>query len=118
MLAEAGDKSFLMGNVLTDSPADIFESGIVKSLSSARLESMPDCRECAFVVYCGSDPIRLHAEGRQPDAEAGSTGCRQREPVFEHLFSRILDGDEATLDIFWAWITSRRLSDISIGDRP
>src|SRR5262249_17427679 len=58
MLAEMGDKSFRIGNVDQDTYEQIFGSAILSAISeNSCLEVMPGCSECAFVPYCGADPV-------------------------------------------------------------
>src|SRR6185503_14476064 len=58
MLAEMGDKSFRLGNVATDRYEDMLLSDqLLDPLQQSLAESAPLCADCAFVPYCGSDPV-------------------------------------------------------------
>ena len=57
MLAEMGDDRFRMGSV-HDSLATLRESNAMRIINDAgNAETLPVCSDCAFVPYCGADPV-------------------------------------------------------------
>lgn len=114
MLARMGDKNFLMGNVFTDSYADIFNGPVIQEIvNKSCLDIMPVCSDCVYMAYCGSDPIRNYREykdvvGKRP----GSQFCTMHRTIFDHIFKLILNNDRDTMDIFWSWITRCSLEDV------
>ena len=60
MLAEMGDETFRLGHVGTNSYEDLVTSdALLDPLGDTILECVPRCNDCAFLPYCGSDPV-LH----------------------------------------------------------
>lgn len=106
MLAEMGDFSFRLGNVLENSYEEIFFGEAMQALGAAGIsESLAGCCDCVYQPYCGADPVRHHATqrdifGHRPT----STFCIKNKAIIRHLFE-LLDGADPQLEeIFWAWI--------------
>lgn len=114
MLARMGDKRFLMGNVFTDNYSDIFGGSVLQEIvSKSIVEVMPGCASCMYRTYCGADPIRSYLEtgdvmGKRP----GSSFCEKNKAIFEILFRKLKQDNDDVLDVFWAWITRRKLKEI------
>jgi His-Xaa-Ser system radical SAM maturase HxsB len=106
MLAEVGDYTFRLGNVLDDSYRDIFFGDTMQRIAAAACnESLAGCSDCAYQNYCGADPIRHYrTQGDFYGNRAGSTYCRKNMAIIKHLFSLILQADPDLERIFWAWI--------------
>ena len=72
MLAEMGDNTFLLGNVVTDTYENIILSNaLLEPLDASFAESVPMCSDRAFEPFCGADPVYHHATqgdfvGRKP----------------------------------------------------
>ena len=109
MLAEMGDKTFLMGNVNEQDYAAIFHNEFVRSLvKNSLLECSPLCSGCPFLPYCGSDPVRDYVENHALFmASPSSLSCRQIKPIFEYLMKLIQKNDDVVMDVFWSWVTRR-----------
>jgi His-Xaa-Ser system radical SAM maturase HxsB len=114
MLAEMGDHTFRLGNVLKHSRAQIFTSpAFVNMLEAACNQSLPGCSDCAFQQYCGADPVYHHAtQGDMFGHRATSGFCKRNMRVIEHLISLLHTGSRDTQDILWAWVTDRNLTEI------
>jgi His-Xaa-Ser system radical SAM maturase HxsB len=114
MLAEMGDRSFRLGNVLTTSYPDIFTGEpFLNILSASCNQSLNGCSDCAFQPYCGSDPIFNHAtQGDIYGHRPSSLFCQRNMEVIKHLFEMISTEDPVTMRIFLAWIQTRRLREI------
>lgn len=89
MLAAMGDASFAMGNVnqpvgeWLDSPA------MQNVLSAGVAEALPTCSDCAFVPWCGADPIDHHArQGDLVGHRPSSDFCRKQMGMFDLLLQR------------------------------
>jgi radical SAM protein with 4Fe4S-binding SPASM domain len=108
MLAEMGDRSFRLGNLAADSYRDVMSGPRVRALvENSCLETMPGCTECAFVPFCGADPVFNWATqsdiiGYRPTSEF----CRRQMGIFEYLFERLRDGDEFTRRLLARWAAS------------
>jgi len=116
MLAEMGDKTFLMGNVNEQDYAAIFHNEFVRSLvKNSLLECSPLCSDCPFLPYCGSDPVRDYVENRALFmASPSSASCRQKKPIFEYLMKLIQKNDDAVMDVFWSWLTKRPYNQVHL----
>jgi len=107
MLAESGDATFRLGNVLEDSYEDIFFGDLMQTVAaSACSEALAGCSDCAYQPYCGADPVRNYRT--QGDIFGNRAGpgsfCRRNQKIIEHLM-KMLDGANDDLTrIIWAWI--------------
>ncbi len=105
MLAEMGDKTFVIGNVQTNTYEEIFLSDkLLDPLEASFAGSVPMCSDCAFEPYCGADPVFHHATqgdfvGRKPT----SAFCSRNMAIFRHLIS-LMNNDAETREIFQRWI--------------
>lgn len=104
MLAEMGDYSFRLGNILKDSYQDIVLSDqLLDALEGSFTLSAPMCSDCAFEPYCGAEPVYHHAifkdvVGRKPE----SSFCKRNMAIFKHLVD-LMRRDEETKRIFMGW---------------
>jgi uncharacterized protein len=104
MLAEMGDHSFRLGNVLSDSYREIFTSGaLLEPLEDSFASSNPMCADCAFESYCGADPVYHHAihkdfVGRKPE----SAFCKRNMTIIEYLIER-MESDPYVMRLFRDW---------------
>lgn len=104
MLAEMGDKTFELGNILSDSYEDIILSDkLLDAIEESFTLSAPMCSECAFEPYCGSEPVYHHAIhkdflGRKPESEF----CKKNMSIFKHLIT-LMENDSDTKKLFLGW---------------
>ena len=104
MLAEMGDTTFRLGNVHSDSYADIMLSeSLLQPLEESFAFSAPMCTDCAFESYCGADPVYHYATtgdfvGRKPQ----SGFCHRNMSIFKLLLDRYENDPEARA-IFLEW---------------
>ena len=116
MLAEMGDHTFRLGNVLTSTYEDIFTGEPFLNLLSASCnQALNGCSDCAFQVYCGSDPIFNYATqgdifGHRPT----SSFCHRNMEVIKHLFEMLSTEDPEMMRIFLAWVQTCRLKDLNM----
>jgi His-Xaa-Ser system radical SAM maturase HxsB len=108
MLAEMGDDALRLGDV-TDSYATLMGSNAMHLLAGSGLaESLPGCSDCAFVHYCGPDPAgSLSAFGEPVGHRSLSEHCKRHTGIFNSLFRRLAEGDDATIRIFTEWAFGR-----------
>ena len=106
MLAEMGDKTFRLGNVLEDNYETLMLSdALLDPLEASVAQSVPMCSECAFVPYCGTDPLYHHATQSDAVGNRITSGfCHRNMGIFKHLISLMEDSpkDKAIL-LNWAW---------------
>lgn len=105
MLAEMGDPTFRLGNVHTDSYAELMLSeALLTPLEQSFTLSAPKCTDCAFEPYCGADPVFHHATagdfvGRKPVSQF----CHRNMSVFKLLLDRYEhDRDARAVFLDWA----------------
>jgi His-Xaa-Ser system radical SAM maturase HxsB len=105
MLAEMGDQTFRLGNVHQSSWESLFlDSPILDIAYSTMVEGMPNCSECAFQTWCGSDPVRHHTTqgdfvGHKPSSEF----CYRNMETMRHLV-RSMEDDHEAARILRDWI--------------
>jgi len=105
MLAEMGDKSFRMGNLHSNSYEDIFLNDTwLDALEQSMAVSAPTCTDCAFLPYCGSDPVYHHATQRDwVGNKAISAFCSKNMAIFKHL-TTLLEDDPQAREILLGWL--------------
>lgn len=108
MLAAAGDPKFRMGSVC-DPMSLLLASEAMRAVAAGGVaEEQPGCRECAFLPYCGADPVHHYAA--QGDVRAdrlSSDFCRRHMALFQMLFGMLLEGDPSTRAILTNWSMRR-----------
>ncbi len=104
MLAEMGDNTFELGNILSDCYEDIILSDrLLDAIEESFTLSAPMCSECAFEPYCGSEPVYHHAIhkdylGRKPESEF----CKKNMSIFKHLIS-LMESNPDIKKLFLKW---------------
>lgn len=104
MLAEMGDKTFRLGNVATHSFRQLFTEGpLLETLHASMAEGVPGCTDCAFLPWCGTDPLFHHrTQGDVVGHRPTSAFCARHLAVFRHLVS-LLEDDPQSAAILRAW---------------
>lgn len=106
MLAEMGDKNFLLGNVSNTSYDDLFESKKLETLiNDSCAESLTECSECVYLQYCGCDPLFNYVKqndhyGHRPTSDF----CKKQKAIFSKIFNYIKEDNPTIMNIFWSWI--------------
>ena len=109
MLAEMGDKSFCLGNVYDNSFNEIFQSKHLEIIAQESCaESLNGCSDCAYLPYCGADPLFNYVKqndlyGHRPSSDF----CKRQIRLFDYLFSILESDDQETIDVFWSWIDKK-----------
>lgn len=117
MLAEMGDSRFRLGNVHRDDYRAIFGSDqLIDITDSSVVESLPGCADCAFQLYCGSDPVFNYAmDGDIVGHRPTSAFCHRNMEVIRHLFTLLSREDRELYRIFFAWIRNSSVKEIWSG---
>lgn len=114
MAAETGDGRFAFGRV--DQPySELMASEAMQwLLASGIAEAIPGCADCAFVPYCGADPI-YHAsqQGDPIGHRPTSDHCRKHMGLFETIFGYLARGEPETIRTFLAWMTRRAPGEVT-----
>lgn len=105
MLAEMGDETFRFGSV-SDTYIDLMTGKTMQLLAASGVaECLPGCSDCAFVPYCGADPIRHYrTQGDLVGHRPTSGFCRKQKVVFTTLFDLLDKADKETMNILLEWL--------------
>lgn len=105
MLAEMGDKRFRLGNLHKDSYETMMLSDLLlDTLEQSIAESCPQCSECGFLTYCGSDPVYHHAtQGDVIGHKAFSAFCARHMGMLKHLVL-LLEKNHEVRSLMLQWI--------------
>lgn len=113
MLAEMGQPLFRLGDV--SQPLDqLMASDAMHILLKAGVaESLPGCADCAFLPFCGADPIDTFARHGDPVGHKPSTNfCRKQTGLFNYFFRKLHESDPTTLRVLLSWMRQVPLVDI------
>lgn len=106
MLYEMGDQAFRLGNVFQDKYEEIYLGASMQAIAANGVaECLAGCQDCAFVPYCGADPVRHYAT--QHDAyghRPTSSFCHKNKAIFEFLFDELQNMDIEGEEIIWTWM--------------
>jgi radical SAM protein with 4Fe4S-binding SPASM domain len=118
MLAEMGETSFRLGNVLEDSYQDIFFGERMQAIAAASCnESLAGCSDCAFQPWCGADPVYHYATQGDMFGHRPSSGfCKKNMGIIRHVLKLLHSKDPELEDIFWAWINRTSLAETRMPD--
>ena len=105
MLAEMGDKTFRLGNLLTDSYAQLLTGDtLLETLWETMAEGTPGCTDCALLPYCGSDPVYHHAtQGDRVGHKPTSGFCNKNMSIMKHLI-QLMEDQPDVKSIFESWV--------------
>ena len=109
MLTETGNTSLRLGDVHTPFDA-LMASPVLRLLLEVGIaESQPGCSDCAYLPYCGTDPVAMIARTGTPIGHTlSSAHCQRHMGLFDILFEHLLSGDAQTVEILRSWVSSRR----------
>jgi len=104
MLAEMGDNTFRMGNVLENTYEEIFSSeALVKPLEESFTLSAPMCSDCAFESFCGADPVYHYATSKDFLAKKPESDfCHRNMSIFKYLIC-LMEEDPYVKRLFFRW---------------
>lgn len=105
MLAEMGDTRFRLGNVHRDSYASIFGGETLRTIVAASVaESIPGCADCAFLPWCGADPVHHYATTGDVVPHIPTSDFHEKNFfIIKHLLS-LYESDPTARRVFWSWI--------------
>jgi len=114
MLAKMGDKKFLMGNVHKHNYEEIFLGRVIReTIEASCVESLPQCSECAFQLFCGADPVRnYYLQGDCVGHRSTSEFHQKNYLVIKYLMELIRQNNPDVMNVFWSWITNRTIDEI------
>ncbi|HYW76515.1 MAG TPA: His-Xaa-Ser system radical SAM maturase HxsB [Gammaproteobacteria bacterium] len=105
MLAEMGDETFRLGDVHKDSYEQILLNPTLHAVLEESLTyGAPECYQCAFQPFCGSDPVYHHAtQGDWVGHKAFSAFCARTQQVTSYLIHKLED-EPADREILLDWV--------------
>jgi len=105
MLAEMGDMSFRLGNLHTDTYESVMGGARLRGIiEQSCAEAAPGCSECAFMPFCGSDPVFHWAtQGDVVGHKPTSAFCARNMATIRHLFELLRGTDRFTRDLLTRW---------------
>ena len=108
MLAAMGDETFRLGNI-HQPVAELMGSPAMALIRQAGIaEELPGCADCAFVPYCGADPVHMHATlGDVSSPPTSSPHCAKHTGIFRIFFRHLAESDPAVMQTFMRWIFGR-----------
>lgn len=107
MLAEVGDTTFRLGNVLKNTYEEIFFGDTMQTIAAASCnEALAGCSDCAYQSYCGADPVRHYRSQLDLFGNRATRNgfCTKNMAIIKHLLNFLIEGDADIERIFWAWI--------------
>src|SRR5262249_24402600 len=106
MLAEMDDRSFRLANV-ADAYAEVMAGPRVRALvENTCLETMPGCTDCAYLPYCGVDPVfNWTTQGDVVGHRPTSAFCARQMGIFHTLFNELRHGDTFVRKLLLTWAT-------------
>jgi uncharacterized protein len=107
MLAEMGDRRFRLGNVHTNTYEELFGGPTLREITSAGVaEALAGCSDCAFLPWCGADPVFNYAtQGDMSGHRPTSDFHRKHDFLFRHLLE-LYERDADARRIFRAWVSN------------
>lgn len=105
MLAEMGDYSFRLGQLSRDSYEAIMTSEtLLAHLGDTMPEGAPMCSDCAFLPYCGAEPVFHQATmGDAVGHKAFSDFCKKQMGALRHLIG-LLESDARVREMLLGWL--------------
>jgi len=93
MLAEMGDDTFRLGDLHKDTYEEVMLNPTLhQALEQSLTYGAPECHECAFQPYCGSDPVYHHAtQGDWVGHKAYSAFCERTKAITSYLIRKLED---------------------------
>lgn len=109
MLAETGNGSLCLGSV-TSRYDELMASPVLDLLLEAGIaETQPGCSDCAYLPYCGVDPVATIARTGAPIGHTlGSAHCQRHMGLFDILFQHLVAGGAQTVETLRSWVPSRK----------
>lgn len=118
MLAEAGDTTFRLGNVLENTYDEIFFGETMQEIAAASCnEALAGCSDCVYQPFCGADPVRNHRTQHDlyGNRAAESSFCNRNKSIISHVIDLMLDADDDLERILWAWVNREDVNNMQLG---
>jgi radical SAM protein with 4Fe4S-binding SPASM domain len=105
MLAEMDDKNFRLGNLHSDRYEDVMGGDRMRAIvEHSCSETLPGCSECAFVPFCGADPVFHWAtQGDLVGHRPTSAFCQKNMTIIRYLLDLVRGDDTFTRQLLTSW---------------
>jgi uncharacterized protein len=105
MLAEMDDRTFKLGNLHENTYEEVMLSdALLNPLERSMAVSSPQCYQCAFQSYCGSEPVYHYAtQGDYVGHKALSGFCEKNMTILKHLI-KMLEDDQRARKVLLSWV--------------
>lgn len=104
MLAEMGDHTFRLGMVDQSLPELLASDAVGILLRTGVAEALPGCSDCAFLPFCGADPVQAQATRGDPvGVRPTSAHCIKHTGLFQEIFRRLAADDPDDRRTFLSW---------------
>jgi His-Xaa-Ser system radical SAM maturase HxsB len=104
MLAEMGDRTFELGDVLLDDYASLVLSDkLIDLIGNSLTQCAPQCASCAFEPHCGADPVYHHATQGDPVGIKPLSGFCGRQKGIMGLLIDLLEHSPEDAAILRRW---------------
>jgi His-Xaa-Ser system radical SAM maturase HxsB len=109
MLYEMGDSTFLLGTLGDVGYRDVVGHPTIRAMALAsNLDGQPDCVNCAYLPYCGTQPEHNHKTlGTMFGRMRESSMCAVHKGIQDFLFETLATADAQTRGILERWTTIR-----------
>ena len=103
MRGEAGDTTFLLGNVFNNTYNDLMESNVCKVVCKySILESLPKCCDCVYSPYCGVCPVINYAlENDIISQKPQNYKCKLYAGMLDTIFNLLKDEENKRIMEEW-----------------
>jgi uncharacterized protein len=107
MLAEMNDTSFRLGNLHSDDYKTVMGGSFLQGLIAESCTfALPQCSDCAFLPFCGSDPVYNWATQGDVVGHRPTSGfCRKHMGLFRYFLDRLESGDDFERRLMVQWAT-------------
>jgi uncharacterized protein len=104
MMAQMGDDQFQLGHVNDDYRSLFLGEKLIGIIDETIAQSCPQCSDCAFLPWCGSDPDYHWATQRDNVGHKAFSGfCHKNTQIYTHILSILRKGGE-NADILKSWL--------------
>ena len=112
MVARMGDEIFMIGDVDGSTYQDVISHECVRAIGvSSCLESLPGCRDCAYLPYCGVCPVYNYvSQGDFFGQRATNERCKMNMFALDHLFDILSSDDVRVRRVLERWTIQKTRS--------
>ena len=106
MLGEAGDNTFLLGNVYNNTYDDMVGKKTCKATCAASVvETIPNCCDCVYHPYCGVCPVVAYSSSGDIFPKGPfDFRCKIYKGILDILFEIIQKDDPEIMHILQSWV--------------